>query len=160
MRNVRPATLIDLVHVCRHMRPDEIEQTLAFGYADSYDPDAAAVSLYQQPGPKLAVLCRNGMPAAVGGAMEVGRGVYSGWMAGTIDGWESEWRSITKATRRFHDALLASSAHRIQLTALASRAAACLWYTKGLKMQAEGLRRAYGRNGEDAIEFSRVRSEA
>ena len=159
MRNVRPATLVDLIHVCRHMRPDEVEQTLAFGYADAFDPDEAAVSLYRQPGPKLAVVDANGMPAAVGGAMEIGPGVFSGWMAGTTGGWEREWRSITKATRRFHDALLTGAAHRIQLTALASRAAACLWYTKGLRMQSEGVRRAYGRSGEDAIEFSRVRGD-
>jgi hypothetical protein len=157
MRNVRPATLIDLIHVCRHMRPDEIEQTLAFGYADAYDPDDAAVSLYRQPGPKLAVLGRDGMPVMVGGAMEIGPGVYSGWTAGTMEGWQTEWRHITRVTRRFIEELLAGPAHRVQLTALASRARACHWYTKGLKMQAEGVRRAYGRNGEDAIEFSRVR---
>ena len=48
---MRPCRLLDLVHVCRNMRPDEIEQTLAFGYADAYDPDAVAASLFQSPGP-------------------------------------------------------------------------------------------------------------
>lgn len=160
MRNVRTATLIDLIHVCRHMRPDEIEQSLAFGYSDAYDADAEAVSLYRQGGPKLTVVGRDGMPAAVGGAMEVGPGVYHAWAAGTIEGWEAEWASITKATRRLFDSLLEGSAHRIQVVALASREKACHWYTKGLKMQPEGVRRAYGRNGEDAIEFSRVRGDA
>lgn len=159
MNNVRAATLIDLIHVCRNMRPDEIEQTLAFGYADAYDPDEAAVSLYRQPGPKLTVVGRDGMPAAVGGAMEVSSGVFHVWAAGTMDGWESEWRSMTKATRRLFDSLLAGPAHRIEIKALASRVAACQWYTKGLKMKSEGVRRAYGRNGEDVIEFSRVRGD-
>lgn len=159
MRNVRTATLLDLVHVCRNARPDEIEQTLAFGYASVYDPDDTAVSLYRMGGPKLTVVGRDGMPAAVGGATQVSSGVYYVWAMGTMAGWESEWRSMTKATRKLFDNLLAGPAHRIEIKALASRTAACLWYTKGLKMKPEGVRRAYGRNGEDAIEFSRVRAD-
>lgn len=159
MRNVRQATLIDLIHVCRHARPDEIEQTLAFGYADVYDPDAEAVALYRMGGPKLTVVGRDGMPAAVGGATEVASGVYSVWAMGTLAGWETEWRTMTKATLRLFDSLLAGPAHRIEIKSLASRADACHWYTKGLKMQPEGVRRSYGRNGEDAIEFSRVRGD-
>src|SRR5688500_17759244 len=123
VRNVRTASLLDLIHVCRNMRPDEIEQTLAFGYADAYDPDDTAVSLYSQPGPKLTVVGRDGMPAAVGGAMEVAKGVYHVWAVGTMEGWASEWRSMTKATLKLMDHLLAGPAHRIQIKALASRAA-------------------------------------
>lgn len=156
----RPAQLLDLVHICRNMRPDEIEQTLAFGYATAYDPDQCAATLFTQIGPKVTLVGADGMPAYCGGVMEVGPEVFSGWAVGTMAGWETQWRSITKATRRFHDSLLAGPARRIQLTALASRTAACQWYVKGLKMQPEGIRRAYGRNGEDAIEFSRVRTEA
>lgn len=153
---MRPCKLLDLVHVCRNMRPDEIEQTLAFGYADAYDPDSVASRLFNSPGPKVTLEGGDGLPAVCGGVMEVGPGVVSGWMVGTQEGWCQNWRAITKGTRRFHDALLASGVRRIELVALQSRQEACRWYEKGLKMQAEGVRRMYGKNGEDAVAYARV----
>lgn len=156
---MRPCRLLDLVHVCRNMRPDEIEQTLAFGYADAYDPDAVAASLFQSPGPKVTLVGADGLPVVCGGVMEVAPGVVSGWMVGTVDGWCANWRSITKGTRRFHDSLFKAGVRRIELVALQSRKDACRWYEKGLKMHREGVRRMYGKNGENAVAYARVNHE-
>ena len=66
---MRQCRLLDLVHVCRNMRPDEIEQTLAFGYADAYDPDTVAASLFQSPGPKVTLVGADGLPVVCGGVI-------------------------------------------------------------------------------------------
>ena len=94
-----------------------------------------------------------------GGVMEVAPGVVSGWMVGTVDGWCANWRSITKGTRRFHDSLFKAGVRRIELVALQSRKDACHWYEKGLKMHREGVRRMYGKNGENAVAYARVNHE-
>ena len=55
--------------------------------------------------------------------------------------------------------LFEMGAHRLQIIALESRVGACHWYAKGLKMQREGVIRGYGRNGENAIMFGRLRDD-
>ncbi len=155
----RECRLLDLLHVCRSMRPDEIEQTLAFGYRDDYDPEATSVALYQTPGPKVTIVGRDGMPILCGGAMELGPGVWQGWQAGTMAGWPQDWRLITRVTRWFMDRLFESGAHRVQTVALESRVKACQWYEKGLRMTAEGVTRGYGKGGENAVTFARLRTD-
>ena len=127
----RECRLLDLLHVCRQMRPDEIDQTLAFGYRADYDPEATAVSLYQSPGPKVTIVGRDGMPILCGGSMELGPGRHQGWQAGTMAGWEADWRLITRTTRWFMERLFGEGAVRVQIIALESRAAACACTRKG-----------------------------
>lgn len=157
---VRECRLLDLIHVCRNMRPDEVEQTLAFGYREQYDPEATAAALYSSPGPKVTIVGKDGMPILCGGAMEIGPGTMQGWQVATMDGWEQDWRLITRVTRWFMGEMFASGTRRLQIIALVSRVNACAWYKKGLKMTAEGVTRGYGRNGEDALTFARLRTDA
>ena len=82
-----------------------------------------------------------------------------GWQAATSDGWEQDWRLITRVTRWFMAEMFKAGTHRLQIVALLSRSGACAWYEKGLKMTSEGVIRGYGRNGEDAVTFARLRTD-
>ena len=66
-QGVRRCTLADLWLVCADMRPDEIEQTLAFGFADTYDHEALALSLANAPGPRIAISDEYGRAYLCGG---------------------------------------------------------------------------------------------
>jgi len=156
---VRDCRLEDLQAVCADMREDEIEQTLALGVNDRYDASAAAASLWRSPGPKITILDTTGAPILCGGAMEVSTGVYEGWQVATKTAWDGNWRHITRVTRWFMARMFLLGAHRMQINSLASRRGACQWYAKGLKMTFEGIRRGYGRCGEDIAEYARLRSD-
>lgn len=145
-------------YVCDHMRPDEIDQYEAF--YGPFSPDVAAQGFINTAGMKFTVIGPDGMPAACGGYHEVARGVWQSWMAGTPEGWEKCWRSITKASLWVMDGLFEMGARRLQTNALASRTRAIDWYEKSLRLEREGTFRAYGANGEDVALFSRVRMEA
>ena len=159
-RGVRRCTLADLWLVCRDMRPDEIEQTLAFNFMDAYDHEAVALSLANQPGPKITIADGAGHAYLCGGAMEVSPGVFHGWMVGTLEGWQQHGQYITRVSRWFMDHLFTHyGARRLQITALSSRTEACTWYQRGLRMTPEGVKRGYGKHGEDCVEFSRLRTD-
>jgi hypothetical protein len=100
-------------------------------------------------GPRLLV---------VGGWMPAAPGTMTSWMIGTEESWRVGWRSITKASRRVMDSLLAHDARRLQTFALASRTKTLEWYERSLLMQREGVMRAAGANGEDVVIYSRVRA--
>lgn len=156
---IRDCTLMDLLYVCADMREDEKRQTLAFGYADTFDAEAVAVGIWSTPGPRATILDRNGAPIVCGGAWEQSPGVLRGWQVATSSAWDDNWRHITKITRKFMDAMFAQGARRLEIVSLVERTAACHWYEKGLRMRAEGIQRGLGRNGEDAICFARLRSD-
>lgn len=157
---IRKCTLADLWLVCSNMRPDEIEQTLALNFMDEYDHEAVALSIANQPGPKIAIADEDGRAYLCGGADEVSPGVFEGWMVGTMAGWEQHGRHITTVSLWFMERLFRDyGAHRLQVTALVNREQACRWYEHGLRMQADGVRRGFGKNGEDCIEFSRLRAD-
>lgn len=155
-KNVVKTTLADLLIICRNMRPDEIEQAQAFFPLDEWDADRLAAIMYLKEGPKFTLVDDNGNPIIVGGFEPVSEGVMQSWMAGTMEGWEAHWRSITKASRWLMDSLLANGIRRLQTNALASRAEACNWYVKSLKMEPEGIWKGYGRQGQDVAAFARV----
>jgi len=138
------------------MRPDEIEQYLAFVPAQTFDHEAAAVGFMNTPGLKFSLLGPDGFPACAGGYHEVLPGVWQSWMVGSCDGWKDGWRSITKASRWVADGLFEAGARRLQTNCLASRTRAIEWYERGLKLVREGTWRAYGLQGQDVALFSRV----
>lgn len=158
--NLFPARTEDVFHVCRQMRPDEIAQLRAFYACDAddgtFDADAVAVMLLSKPQPRYVVVQDDGKPAVCFGLEMVSEGVWQPWMAGTAEGWERNWRSITKCCRWVLHGLFATGARRMQMSAIASRTGACQWYERGLLMKREGLLRHFGRNGEDIVVFGVV----
>lgn len=149
-------TLPDLVVLCRSMRPDEIEQAMAFFPMETWDPDWFAAMTYLKGGPKFTLLDDSGVPVIAGGYESVSDGVMRSWMVGTTDGWSKHWRSITKATRWMMDSLLASGIRRLETSVLASRGLTCHWYEKSLKMSPEGIWKGYGRQGQDVAAYART----
>lgn len=145
-----------IVYVCERMRPDEIEQWVAFTGTE-WNPEIAAGVFINKLGPKFTVLGPDNLPAAVGGFEEVLPGVWQSWMAGTPEGWATSWRAITKGCRWLMEALLAGYARRLQTNALAHRVEAIEWYERSLGLVREGVMHALGAGGEDAIMFARVR---
>ena len=144
-------------YLAEHMRPDEIEHWMALTGAVEYDSDTAAAGFIATPGLKLALVNAEGYPLAAGGYHEVSRGVYEGWMVGSMEGWSSHWRSMTKAVRwMLANAFGTLGARRLYITTLATRTCATDWYRKALGMQYEGTARKLGAHGEDMVTYARV----
>lgn len=155
--NTVPTTLLHLHYICHRMRADEIEQYVVFMGLDEYNPDLAAAHFHSLAGPRLTVLGVDGLPAAAGGYYEIFPGVWNSWMAGTQDGWDTHWRSLTKATRWLMDHVIDHfGARRLQTAVLATRKQTQQWYDKSLLMVYEGTWCGYGRKGEDMAHYSRL----
>lgn len=144
----------DFAYLAKRMRPDEIEQFLAFSGLPEYVPDVAARTWAATGGEAYALLGNDGCAIAVAGMQPVAPGVMEAWMVGTMDGWDRYWRTLTKLCRRQIDTAL-KSAHRVQICSLASRVKAGEWYVRGLGMRREGLLRRYA-NGHDAVMYART----
>lgn len=157
--NVVPCRNAHLQYLCERMRPDEIEQYLALTFAKAYDADVAAAGLIAITGLKFTVLGSDGLPVAAGGYSEVQPGVWESWMVGSMDGWATHWRSMTKAARWLMDGLFEMGARRLQTHALASRTRAIDWYERSLGLVHEGTARQAGMNGQDVTCHARVRGD-
>lgn len=141
----------DFAYLAERMRPDEIEQFVAFTGADRYEPNVAARSYVMAGGLAYALVDRANRPVAVGWFDELRPGVWETCGIGTMDGWAKHWRAITKESRRRMQQLFDGGAHRIQIISLATRTDAHRWYEQGLGMQFEGTLRGYCANGADAV---------
>ena len=149
----------DFAYVAANMRPDEIAQYLALTGLSEYVPDVAARAFIATPGPQFVMVARDGLPVLAGGFAPVRQGVFEGWLVGTVDGWATYWRAMTKVCRGLMDDLFTSGgAHRIETFALASRTQAHEWYERSLMMQREGTMKGYFSDGQDAIVFARVKA--
>lgn len=124
-----------IAYLAELARPDEIAQFQALGESGSL-----ADYCNSRQGPKFTVLA-NGMPIAAGGYFLVDDRVWQSWQIGTLDGWKSHWRSITKASRWLIDAMLHVGARRLETYVLPTRKAACEWYVRSLHLvkENEGL---------------------
>lgn len=149
-------TLRDLIVLCAQMRPDEIEQYLAFHEVDGWDFEEAAHRFYGLPGVKFSLLGPEGEPIVAGGYFRLHGNVWRSWMCGTMETWGAHWRSITEATRFVMECLLEDGATRLETLVLESREKTCHWYEKGLKLEREGVLRGYGMRGENAVAYSRL----
>jgi hypothetical protein len=161
--NLIPMKPIHVLYLCERMRPDEIEQLHAFvnieGADGEYDPDAAAKLFLNKQGPQFTVMGADGFPVVCGGYDMSIDGVWQSWMVGSMEGWEKNWRSITKASRWLMWSLFQNGARRLQTSAIASRCQAHEWYIRGLGMKHEGVQRGAGLNGEDIHLFGILAEE-
>lgn len=151
-------TMCELLVLCAHAREDEIEQYEAL--IGTWDFERAAIGFYSRLGIKFSLINDNDEAVCAGGWEEIIPGVWQSWMVGTDEYWKKYWRSITKYSRKVMDGLFDAGARRLQTGALASRAAACDWYIRGLKMHPEGICRSFGLNGEDMATFVRIKENS
>lgn len=142
--------------LAEHMRADEIAHWLAMSGADVYDAEIAARGFMATPGLAFVVVDDAGAPVAAGGFQQDLPAVWSGWMAGTADGWATHWRTITKATRWLMGQLFEQGARRLSVDTIATRTAATDWYAQALGMRHEGTRRRAGAHGEDIVTYARI----
>ena len=160
-RNIVPCRPLHLVVLADCLREEEQQQFLAVLGGSTYNPDTAAhalVNMWATSAPyAVTVLRADGTPAAAGGFEYVGQGIWQSWMVGTDEGWQDQWRAMTKASRWLIDQLFANGARRIQVNALASRSKALEWFVRSLGLEQDGVWRQHGANGEDIAHFSRVR---
>jgi hypothetical protein len=155
MKLVEP-TLMDLLGLCYAAREDEIAQYESL--VGPWDFEAAALAFYQRPGVKFGLMNNEGVVVCAGGWEEQIPGVWQSWMVGTDEFWKKYWRSITKQSRFIMDELLKNKdVRRLQTAALKTRAAACEWYERGLKMQYESTCKNFGFNGEDMVIYVRFK---
>jgi hypothetical protein len=138
-----------VMYLAAHMRPDEIEQWLAFTGKPEYRPREFAAFCYHKKGPCYTVLDNNGLPAAAGGYFYIAPGVWQSWMAGTMHGWATHWRSITKAVRWLMESMFKIGAKRLETYVLSNRTRAIEWYTRALGMACDRPLPGYA-NGLDA----------
>lgn len=159
--NLLKPTVLDIAYVTSRMRKDEIEQFLAITGDTDYDPDDCARMVIRSMGEiNFALLDSDGMAYCVGGYDEVRPKVWQTWMVGTHEGWETNWRTITKASRRTMDYLLESGrANRIQCYSLPTRTMAQEWYKRGLGMVLEGTVKNMFADGQDAVCYIKTRGE-
>lgn len=137
--NLIPCDADHLRYLAQHARPDEIEQFLYFTERNVYLPDDMAQTCIEwaSQGPCFTVLGADGMPAASGGYIWRGDGVWNSWMIGSMRGWENNWRALTKAVRWLIDAMFQVGAKRLETYVLPTRTRAIEWYERGLGLTRE-----------------------
>lgn len=149
-------TLNDIVDVTHYVRQDEVEQYEILSGRE-WNSEEVVVECFSKPGVKFVLLDGN-KPFAVGGWEPLVNDVWQSWMIGNMVYWETHWRSITKLCRSAMRIMFTdTNAKRLQTCVLASRTKTCEWYVRGLKMQAEGIFRCYGANGEDMAMYARIK---
>lgn len=155
--SLAPARNWHFQYVAEHMRPDEQAHWLALTGALAYDADTAAMGFLNTPGLHFAILRADGVPAVAGGFTRLRGATYEAWMVGTLNGWESHWRDITRAARWTMREQFRAGAQRVQIITLASREQAGEWYVYALGMQRESVLRQAGANGEDLVMYATFR---
>lgn len=150
----RSPKLADFAAVVSRLPEDERDQYEAFT-GEPFDPQRVSAVFSLRSGPSW-VLLADERPIIVAGFDMIRHGVWQDWLFSTPEAWdERHWRTVTRHCRRAMDAMLRTTAHRLQCVSLASRIKAHEWYrVLGLKL--EGPLRAYGVNGEDALMFART----
>lgn len=158
MKPLESPTLLDLLHLCLHLRGDNVDEYLAKTFNDRFDPDTAALEFANLDGPKFVLRDAAGVPVCAAGLTSVSPGVMECWMLCT-DAWADHWIAITRHTRTIMNvALETGGIHRIQHKCLASRKQAAKWYAS-IGLKAEGIARALGKHGQDMAVFARVRGD-
>ena len=149
-------TMAQLEYLALHCREDEKRQACAINGWDTYDGLAHARNLVRQRGAIVVGFDSGGVPTAAGGFTQdpTVDGVWRGWAVGTQAGWDSNWRSITKAAKAVIRGLMESSAHRLEIECIGSRVEAQEWYVLALGFQYEGRRRGFTEYGEDLYLYS------
>lgn len=148
--------LQDWVYLAHHMRDDERAQWEALT-GMPYDADFAARGFANTPGVAFVLIGADNKPIVGGGFEEIRPKVWQTWMAGSPEGWGTNWRAITKYSRRLINDLFASGrAQRVQTYALESRKAAHQWYLRGLGQSYESTLPKFYSDGQSAVCYARV----
>jgi len=160
--NIVPCRPLHLVALAEYMRECEQRQFLAVLGGQRFNADTVAhalVNSWATSAPyAVTVLHADGVtPAAAGGFEPIGQGIWQSWMVGTENGWDEQWRAMTKASRWLIEQLFAQGARRIQVNALADRTKAIEWFERSLGLVPDGVWHGHGANGEDIAHFSRMR---
>jgi len=145
-------TTEDIFYVASNMRQDEIDQFLSITGYGKYDPNDFTASVLDCIGEiKFGLYDNDGTPYCVGGLIQVRAKVWQTWMAGTQEGWDKNWRSITKLSKRAIDDLLKSRlCNRVQCYSLHNRHKAQEWYRRGLGMDFESINHKFFADGQNA----------
>jgi hypothetical protein len=143
--------------IAEHMRNDERAHWLALSGAPRYDADVAALSGINAIGIRFALLGNSHEPVVAGGFHRLRGQTFECWMMGTPEGWRDHWRSITRAVRWAMREQFRAGADRIQIVTLESRARACGWYERALRMHREGVMPRAGANGENLVMYATFR---
>jgi hypothetical protein len=149
-----PARNVHFQYLADHLRPDEQAHWCAMSGAAQYDPEVAARGFVNTPGIKLAILGADGLPVVGGGVHRVRGQTYEAWMVGTLDGWASDWRAITRGVRWMVGEQFKAGAQRVQIITLESRSAACAWYERALGMHRESVIEKAGAHGENLVMYA------
>jgi hypothetical protein len=144
-------------NICARMRQDEVEQYEAL--VGKFNEEVAARGFINLPGVRFTLVDDNGIPIIVGGYYEIGTGVWQSWMAGSMEGWSSHWRSITKASRWLMERLFETGARRLQTIALADRTKTREWYERSLKLIHDGTWEGHGNAGETVVTYGLTRRQ-
>lgn len=150
-----PPTAQEVRYIVERARMDEREQYTAL-CGLPWNSEQVIDEIMQKTGVRFVARYHD-KAFVIGGYDHVVNDVWQSWMVGTMFHWETQWRSITKVSRRVMDSLMEAGARRLQTCVLASRKKTCEWYVKGLKMQLEGELRGFGANGETMAMFARVK---
>lgn len=159
-KNLVPAKAWHFLHLAERMRPDEQRNFLALSGASTYDPEVAAAAAIGATGLRFALLHDDGTPIIAGGFEPVRGRCVDAWMMGTLEGWDREYRAISRAVRWVIAEVFAAGTTRIQVVSLADREAALDWYERALGMQCDGKLPRAGAHGEDLVIYSRLAGES
>lgn len=145
-----PVTRGDVEYVVRNLRDRDRDEIFALRWDDDEDKVIEEVMLWA--GAMTWTFRRDGVPVSVLGIWPVRPHVWSVWAFGT-NRWPRVLSAMTKHIRRFIiPALLRAQFKRAEAVALATHEDSRRWLT-ALGAREEGVRQAYGRNGEDFVSY-------
>lgn len=147
--------LTDMLRVCLRLEDEQRLQWEALEGVE-YDPEALCLDVASKPGPKWALVDKDGHAFAVGGFVSIADGVWQDWLLTTSAAWTLYPLVTTKACRQMVDALLdGEDARRVQAMVLANREKVRAWY-RTIGYEHEGTLRAYAPSGEDVVIYGKV----
>lgn len=148
-------TLRDAIHVAQRMRADDLREVTATRWSD--DPLEMAMEAARLPGIRYCAVHLQHGPVAIGGVALHTPGVGTAWMVGTRD-LRTCGLEITRHGKRVMAALLndGGGLHRIECLSADFHHDAHEWLN-AMGFTKEGVRRNYGKNGEDFYMFAKLR---
>lgn len=153
--NLQTPALNEILYICKNLCDDQVQESIAHGWNESFDPEYVAQHVDGFGGIKHVFRAKDGEPYCVAGYVPILPAVCESWMLATPK-WMDHVMEVTRTSRSvMRHILMTTQFKRLQTVALASRTMAHRWYgTIGLEQ--EGIMRKMGRHGEDFIMFARV----
>lgn len=147
-------TLAQLLYLAEHLDADGLHENTCLGFGD-FDAVATALRCHRYPGPAI-VLEAGGVPYYAAGLIPVNPGVSHTWSLSTADRFQHA-KEMTRATKDMIEGVLWEGVHRVQIMCLESHTKARRWYA-AFGAEHEATLRGAGRDGEDVVIYSIVRS--